>query len=57
MKVESTFDPAWFILIKLSVFDFRVALNYFIAVPNRVNTLLVHIDYQIRLAHVVNLLL
>ena len=55
--MDSTSDPTWFVFIKLCVFYFRVALNYFIAVPNRVNSLLVQIDYQIRLTHVFDLLL
>ena len=37
-------------------FYFRVALNYFITVPNWVYSLLIHINYQIRLTHVWNLL-
>ena len=55
--MNSTSDPTWFVLVELCVFYFRVALNYFIAVPNRVYSLLVEIDYQIRLAHVFDLLL
>ena len=56
-QLNSTSDPTWFVLIELCVFYFRVALNYFITVPNRVYSLLVQIDYQIRLAHVFDLLL
>ena len=54
--MDLTSYPAWCILIKLSVFYFRVALNYFVAERNRVDSLLVQIHYQIRLAHVRDLL-
>lgn len=54
--MDSAFDPAWFELVKLCIFYFRVALNYFVAERNRVDSLLVQIHYQIRLAHVRDLL-
>ena len=54
--MDSAFDPAWLELVKLGVLYFRVALNDFVAVRNRVYSLLIQIHYQIRLAHVRNLL-
>ena len=54
--MDSAFDPAWLELIKLGILYFRVALNDFVAVRNRVYSLLIQIHYQIRLAHVRNLL-